>query len=57
MNTYDVCIVGAGVVGCAIARELMHRRWDKLLRVVVLEQSKFGFTPDKVAETAKEVLA
>ena len=44
MNTYDVCIVGAGVVGCAIARELMHRRWDKLLRVVVLEQH------DRVAE-------
>jgi glycerol-3-phosphate dehydrogenase len=38
MNTYDVCIVGAGVVGCAIARELMHRRWDRPLRVVVLEQ-------------------
>src|SRR5882762_6472573 len=38
MNRYDVCIVGAGVVGCAIARELMHRRWDTPLRVVVLEQ-------------------
>jgi glycerol-3-phosphate dehydrogenase len=38
MKTYDVCIVGAGVVGCAIARELMHRRWDTPLRVVVLEQ-------------------
>jgi len=38
MNTYDVCIVGAGVVGCAIARELTHRRWDRPLRVVVLEQ-------------------
>jgi glycerol-3-phosphate dehydrogenase len=38
MNTYDVCIVGAGVVGCAIARELMHRRWDRPLRVVVIEQ-------------------
>ena len=38
MNTYDVCIVGAGVVGCAIARELMLRRWDTPLRVVVLEQ-------------------
>ena len=44
MNTYDVCIVGAGVVGCAIARELMHRRWDRPLRVVVLEQH------DRVAE-------
>ena len=38
MNTYDVCIVGAGVVGCAVARELTHRRWDTPLRVVVLEQ-------------------
>ena len=38
MNTYDVCIVGAGVVGCAIARELMYRRWETPLRVVVLEQ-------------------
>jgi L-2-hydroxyglutarate oxidase LhgO len=44
MNTYDVCIVGAGVVGCAIARELMHRRWDTPLRVVVLERH------DRVAE-------
>ena len=44
MNLYDVCIVGAGVVGCAIARELMHRRWDRPLRVVVLEQH------DRVAE-------
>jgi glycerol-3-phosphate dehydrogenase len=38
MNTYDVCIVGAGVVGCAIARELMQRRSAPPLRVVVLEQ-------------------
>jgi glycerol-3-phosphate dehydrogenase len=38
MKTYDVCIVGAGVVGCAIARELMHRRWNTPLRVVALEQ-------------------
>lgn len=38
MNTYDVCIVGAGVVGCAIARELGHRRRDAPLRIVVLEQ-------------------
>ena len=44
MNKYDVCIVGAGVVGCSIARELMHRRWDRPLRVVVLEQH------DRVAE-------
>jgi glycerol-3-phosphate dehydrogenase len=38
MNTYDVCIVGAGVVGCAIARELGHRHRDRPLRIVVLEQ-------------------
>jgi glycerol-3-phosphate dehydrogenase len=38
MNRYDVCIVGAGVVGCAIARELMQRRWETPLRVVVIEQ-------------------
>jgi glycerol-3-phosphate dehydrogenase len=38
MNTYDVCIVGAGVVGCAIAREFMQRRWETPMRVVVLEQ-------------------
>lgn len=38
MNTYDVCIVGAGVVGCAIARELAHRRRDAPLRIIVLEQ-------------------
>jgi glycerol-3-phosphate dehydrogenase len=44
MNTYDVCIVGAGVVGCAIARELMGRHWDKPLRIIVLEQH------DRVAE-------
>ncbi len=38
MNTYDVCIMGAGVVGCAIARELMGRHWDKPLRIIVVEQ-------------------
>ena len=38
METYDVCIVGAGVVGCAIARELGHRCWDRPLRIIVLEQ-------------------
>lgn len=38
MRTYDVCIVGAGVVGCAIARELGHRPWGRPLRIVVLEQ-------------------
>ena len=38
MKTYDVCIVGAGVVGCAIARELARRHRDNPLRIVVLEQ-------------------
>jgi glycerol-3-phosphate dehydrogenase len=38
MNTYDVCIVGGGAVGCAIARELLRRPWDRPLRIVVLEQ-------------------
>lgn len=38
METYDVCIVGAGVVGCAIARELGRRRLDSRLRIAVLEQ-------------------
>ncbi len=38
MKTYDVCIVGAGVVGCAIARELGQRFPGKPPRVVVVEQ-------------------
>ena len=38
MQSYDVCIVGAGVVGCACARELARKRWDKPLRIIVLEQ-------------------
>ena len=38
MKTYDVCIVGAGVVGCAIARELGRRHRDSPLRIVVFEQ-------------------
>ena len=38
MRSYDVCIVGAGVVGCAIGRELARRRWDRPLRIVVLEK-------------------
>jgi glycerol-3-phosphate dehydrogenase len=38
MKTYDVCIVGAGVVGCAIARELGRRPWNRPLRTIVLEQ-------------------
>jgi len=38
MKTYDVCIVGAGVVGCAIAREFMARRRPAPTRLLVLEQ-------------------
>lgn len=38
METYDICIVGAGVVGCAIARELGRRRLGRPLRITVLEQ-------------------
>ena len=38
MKTYDVGIVGAGVVGCAIARELASRRWHRPLRVVAVER-------------------
>lgn len=34
MTTYDICIVGAGVVGCAIARELAGRS----LRILVVER-------------------
>lgn len=40
MNLYDICIVGAGVVGCAIARELGRRRWDRPLRIIVLERNQ-----------------
>jgi len=38
MKTYDVCVVGAGVVGCAIARELTHGRRADHIRLLVLEQ-------------------
>lgn len=38
MNSYDVGIIGAGVVGCAIARELVQGRWVKALRIVVVEK-------------------
>lgn len=38
MKTYDVCIVGAGVVGCAIAREFMVRRRPISARLLVFEQ-------------------
>jgi L-2-hydroxyglutarate oxidase LhgO len=40
MKTYDVCIVGAGVVGCAVASELGKRHRDRPLRIIVLEQRK-----------------
>jgi glycerol-3-phosphate dehydrogenase len=42
MNTYDVCIVGAGVVGCAIARELGSRGWRRSLRIIVVERHEGG---------------
>jgi glycerol-3-phosphate dehydrogenase len=38
MNSYDVGIVGAGVVGCAIARELAHQYRTTPLRIIVLEK-------------------
>ncbi|MDF0652096.1 MAG: FAD-dependent oxidoreductase [Nitrospira sp.] len=38
MNTYDVSIVGAGIVGCAIARELLCRRRVAPTRILILEQ-------------------
>ncbi len=38
MNAYDVCIIGAGVVGCTIAREFMARRRPTPARLLVLEQ-------------------
>ena len=38
MDTYDVCIIGAGVVGCALARELGLRYGARPIRIVVLEQ-------------------
>jgi L-2-hydroxyglutarate oxidase LhgO len=38
MNTYDVCIVGAGIVGCAIARELAGRRLASPARTLVIER-------------------
>ncbi len=44
MRSCDVCIVGAGVVGCAIARKFAHRRFDTSHRIVVLE------TYEKVGE-------
>jgi len=38
MKMYDICIVGAGIVGCAMARELMGRRRGAPIRLLVLEQ-------------------
>ena len=38
MNSYDVGIVGAGVVGCAIARELAHMHPTRPLRIMVFEK-------------------
>jgi glycerol-3-phosphate dehydrogenase len=38
MKTYDVCIVGAGIVGCAIAEALMRRRRAAPIRLLVIEQ-------------------
>ncbi len=38
MKAYDVGIVGAGVVGCAIARELASRRWQRPLRIIAMER-------------------
>jgi len=38
MKTYDVAIVGAGIVGCAIAKELLCRRRSVPIRLLVLEQ-------------------
>lgn len=38
MKPYDVCIVGAGVVGCAIAKEFMVRHRPAPIRLIVLEQ-------------------
>jgi len=40
MKTYDIGIVGAGVVGCAIARELASRPWDRPLRIIAIERNE-----------------
>ena len=36
MKTWDVAVIGAGIVGCAIAREMKLRRLEK--SVVMLEK-------------------
>lgn len=38
MNSYDIGILGAGVVGCAIARELAQQSRHTALRIVVLDK-------------------
>ena len=30
MSTYDICIIGAGVIGCAISRELAKYELENL---------------------------
>ena len=41
---YDIAIIGGGVIGCSIARELMRYR----LRVILLEKSaEVGFGTSK----------
>jgi L-2-hydroxyglutarate oxidase LhgO len=40
MDAYDVCIVGAGVVGCALARELAMREAHRPLRILVVERRR-----------------
>ena len=37
-DRYDVCVVGAGVVGCAIAKEFMGRRRPLPIRLLVVER-------------------
>ena len=39
MKTYDIGIVGAGVVGCAIANELGNRPWSRPLRIIAVERN------------------
>ena len=55
MDTYDVCIVGAGVVGCAIARELRARRWLRPLRIIVVERHADGGLEAAVGEHDRDL--